>query len=279
MEENKLSIVEKVILLIVMMFLLLPLGIICYISYADIMIIYTGIVESFTTEKPIYTVIFGLIFCLGVGCIVIPVSFLGIGAWLISVYYIITQKDFTLDDAEGGNTGSTLNRCINRVNIPELSNLYHGTIHILTREQQLRADEQINKGEDYQSKLNSLMRKINDHDLQIQLYHMQFMSDNMLKYLKSNPEKVTLARQFIDYYLAEVINFINYYIELENSNLNTPEIITAKNNIKETIKKFEEAYQQQFSKLVEDKVININVELVIARKMLKEMGISHPTEV
>lgn len=126
MEENKLSIIEKVILLIVMMFLLLPLGIICYISYADIMLIYTGIAESFTTEKPIYAIVVGLIFCLGVGCIVIPASFLGIVAWLTCVYYIITQKDFTLDDTEGGNTGSTFDRCINRINIQELSNLYQG---------------------------------------------------------------------------------------------------------------------------------------------------------
>lgn len=287
MDQNKPSVSERIAALMIMTIFLLPLGILCYIAYGDIMIIYTRLTDASSfADESLGTFIMTLIFFVGIGCITVPLSILGIVIWIIAVYQIITQKDLSFNNDNPTdisnnvdssiNINNSINTIANKIHIPKLSHYYNGTIHILTREQKAHADENINTGEDYQYKLKTLARNIGDPTLQRQLYKMEAISTNILKYLKSNPENASLANQFIDYYLKETVNFVNHYIELEKSNLNTSEIITTKNNIKNIINKFEGAYKNQFSKLIENRLIDINAEIIVARKMLKEIGITSP---
>lgn len=276
MGQNKPSIGEKIAGLMIMGLLLFPLWIICYIAYGNIMIIHAGIMDIYYNGDSLVISLIALMFLIGIACITVPLAGFGILLWVSIVYHLITQKDLSLGNTDTTNIDSNINRLANKIHMPNIYHYYNRTVRILTREQQAHADENIQKGEDYQYTLKTLTRRIGDPALQRQLYKMQALSDNMLKYLKSNPEKVMLAHQFIDYYLKEAANFVNHYLELERSNLNTPEIATAKANIKNTLDKFDEAYKQEFSKLIEDKLFEINAEIIVARKMLKEIGVSSP---
>lgn len=276
MEQNKPSLSERIAGLMIMGLLLFPLWIICYIAYGNIMIIHAGIMDIYYNGDSLVISLIALMFLIGIACITVPLAGFGILLWVSIVYHLITQKDLSLGNTGTTNIDSNINRLANKIHMPNIYHYYNRTVRILTREQQAHADENIQKGEDYQYTLKTLTRRIGDPALQRQLYKMQALSDNMLKYLKSNPEKVMLAHQFIDYYLKEAANFVNHYLELERSNLNTPEIATAKANIKNTLDKFDEAYKQQFSKLIEDKLFEINAEIIVARKMLKEIGVSSP---
>lgn len=257
-----------------MLLLLFPLWIICYIAYGNIMVIHAGIMDIYYNGDSLAISIIALMFLIGIACITVPLAALGIMLWLSIVYHLITKNDLPFSNTGTTNIDSNINRLATKIHMPNIYHYYNRTVRILTKEQQAHVDENIQKGENYQYTLNTLTRRIGDPALQRQLYKMQSLSDNMLKYLKSNPEKVILAHQFIDYYLKEATTFVNHYLELERSNLNTPEIIAAKANIKNTLDKFDEAYKQQFSKLIEDKLFEINTEIIVARKMLKEIGIS-----
>lgn len=246
MEQNNISLGERIAGLVVMAGLLIPLWLICYLAYANIMMIYTGLTDPSTFNHGLGVHIIIMIFLLGTACITIPLAALAITIWLSVTYQLATRSDLSPNAA----ISARISTLAEKIRLPKIARHNNRIPPELTREQQEHAAENIHTGEYYQSKLDILIAQVNNPALRERLLKMRILSTNMLDYLKSNPEKTALAHQFIDYYLKETCAFVDHYIELERSNLNTPEIAAAMENIKNTIDRFEEAYKQQFSKLM-----------------------------
>ena len=56
-------------------------------------------------------------------------------------------------------------------------------------------------------------------------------------------------------------------------NLNTPEINQLKAKTKITLESFDEAYEAQFSRMVSDKIMEMESELQVARQIMSDAGI------
>ena len=120
--------------------------------------------------------------------------------------------------------------------------------------------------------LKGSIRYINDIELKNQLMEMQRISANILRYLQKHPEKISLARRFIDYYQDTTAGLIEKYIEIEHTQLNTDNILEIKQRTKNTIMSLKNAYVEQFEKLLNDQLINMDAELKVMENTIKADG-------
>lgn len=121
--------------------------------------------------------------------------------------------------------------------------------------------------------LQAAVPEVQDKELAAQLIKMQQISQNMLAYLQKNPAKLTLAQQFVDYYQDRAVVLMKKYFSLEETALQTPEVSTIKGRIKTTLYSFDEAYEEQFTKLLNDQLLDVDAELKVVRQMFDSDGI------
>lgn len=121
--------------------------------------------------------------------------------------------------------------------------------------------------------LNDAMDHLQDVELKEQLAKIQDIAYRMLQYLKKNPEKILLARRYVDYYQDRAVVMVNQYIEMEKLKLESDEVVSMKHRIKDMLDSFDEAYEEQFSKLLNDQLLNMDAELKVMQQNLDADGI------
>ena len=107
--------------------------------------------------------------------------------------------------------------------------------------------------------LNEIIRQLSDRELIGQLEKMQAIAFKMLNY--------------INYYQDRALSLSQQFLEFEEMNLNTPEINQLKAKTKITLESFDEAYEAQFSRMVSDKIMEMESELQVARQIMSDAGI------
>ncbi|MBQ9365825.1 MAG: 5-bromo-4-chloroindolyl phosphate hydrolysis family protein [Schwartzia sp.] len=121
--------------------------------------------------------------------------------------------------------------------------------------------------------IQEAMPGIKDSELRAQLDELQHTSRNMLTYLEKYPEKLPLARRFIDYYQDRTVELVKKYQDFAATGLSTPDVLTAIDRIKKGLADFRYAYEDQFSRLMSDSFIDLDVELKVAEQEMSFDGI------
>lgn len=120
--------------------------------------------------------------------------------------------------------------------------------------------------------LQKSLKQIIDVELINQLQKMQKTSANILHYLQKHPEKISLARRFIDYYQDTTTKLVEKYIELEHTQLNTENVNAIKQRTKDTLIGLDNAYTEQFEKLISDQLLDMDAELKVMENTIKADG-------
>lgn len=122
------------------------------------------------------------------------------------------------------------------------------------------------------SYIKGSLKYIRDSELKMHVQDMQKVSLNILQYLQKHPEKITLARRFIDYYQDTVAGLIEKYVEIENTQLNTDSVNDIKERTKSTLYGLSNAYTEQFEKLINDQLLDMDAELKVMENTIKADG-------
>ena len=125
------------------------------------------------------------------------------------------------------------------------------------------------------NRLNSVIRSLEDAELCRQLEKMQDIAGKMLLYMKENPDRISLAERFINYYQDRAVVLSSQFLEFEQMKLETPEITEIKAKTKRTLAAFDEAYTAQFSSMLSNKVMEIESELKVAEQIMSDAGIQN----
>lgn len=126
--------------------------------------------------------------------------------------------------------------------------------------------------DDYNS-IERERRALQDKEMNAQLAKMQKIAANFLRYLQAHPEKVGLARRFVDYYQDRALLLLRKFLELEKTELHSPEVQQTKEKIKEVLDSFDEAYEDQFSKVLNAQMMDLDAELKVMKQTLESDGI------
>ena len=121
-------------------------------------------------------------------------------------------------------------------------------------------------------------RRIGDVDLSRQLGKMQQVAGNMLRYLEKNPKKIPQAQRFIDYYQDRAVRLVKEYQELEQTELRTGQVQSMKARMKEALSGLDEAYEEQFERLLRDQFIDLDAEIKVMEQTMNSEGIQRSAE-
>ena len=130
---------------------------------------------------------------------------------------------------------------------------------------------------DYNS-LNGIIRQLQDQELAEQLKKMQGIAQRMIGYMREHTAKISMADQFINYYQDRALSLSRQFLEFEQMGLNTPEIAEIKAKTKRTLESFDEAYEAQFSRMLTDKMLEVESELKVAEQIMSDAGIQNTSD-
>ena len=116
------------------------------------------------------------------------------------------------------------------------------------------------------------MTKIRDLELKEESERLHRTAGNILKYLEKNPGKIPQARQFIDYYQDAASQLLEKYVDLQNTGLNTEDTRRLKVQTEEAIRTLNEAFENQFQKLMSEELLDMEAELQLLRQTMKMEG-------
>ncbi len=140
------------------------------------------------------------------------------------------------------------------------------------------AQESFDKAVADYNAINDIIRHLKDNELIEQLKKMQAIAHKMIGYLQEHPEKLSLADQFINYYQDRALSLSRQFQEFEEMNLNSKDVARLKAKIKITLSSFDEAYEAQFTRMVSDKILELESELQVARQIMSDAGIHNIPE-
>ena len=140
------------------------------------------------------------------------------------------------------------------------------------------AQESFDKAVSDYNAINDIIRHLDDKELIEQLKKMQAIAHKMIGYLQEHPEKLSLADQFINYYQDRGLSLSRQFREFEEMNLNSKDVAQLKAKIKITLSSFDEAYEAQFTRMVSDKILELESELQVARQIMSDAGIHNIPE-
>ena len=113
------------------------------------------------------------------------------------------------------------------------------------------------------------MEQIEDREIKEGSMRLHRMAAGILAYLEKHPDRIDMARRFIDYYQDTASSLLARYVELQNSGLDTPEIQKLKEDVKKATAALNKAFEQQFARIMSSEILDMDVEIRTIESMMK----------
>lgn len=117
---------------------------------------------------------------------------------------------------------------------------------------------------------------LTDPDLRRTVANMQHIARNFLYYLQQYPERIGLAEHFIDYYQDRAVYMVHKYKKLAATGVKTDKVVNTQNKLKTLISQLDQAYEEQFTQVMEAELVTIDGETTVMAKNLSDQGLYDP---
>ena len=126
-------------------------------------------------------------------------------------------------------------------------------------------------GEDFE-RIRQAGLKIKDSELKKKVLQLQDTAQNILHYLTENPEKIPLARRYIDYYQDTAANVLENYLVIQKTGFHTRETQEARQNTIEAVGTLDAAFRMQFDKLMQNELMDMEADFNLLKQTLRSEG-------
>ncbi len=120
--------------------------------------------------------------------------------------------------------------------------------------------------------LQSLRGEIKDTEMVQDLVSLQNISANMLRYMEHHPERTAQAEEFINIYQDKTVSMLRQYMELEETQLASSEVAAMKVRVKDMLRSFHAVYEEQFGRLLNYQLMDLDAELQVLQRSLQKDG-------
>lgn len=121
------------------------------------------------------------------------------------------------------------------------------------------------------------IRRINDTlpdpGITRQLDDLEQVTQKIFDYVKQHPEKLPQIRKFLRYYLPTTLKLMEAYRELENHG-DYGKVESTKNEIKTALGNINKAFENLFSNLLQNDLMNLSADISALESMLAQEGLS-----
>lgn len=111
--------------------------------------------------------------------------------------------------------------------------------------------------------IQEAMGHIPDRAMVAQLQNLQAISARMMQYLNTHPRRIPMAAQFIDYYQDRTAGLVRQYLSQKETGMQTEALEKLQKDMRTTFQGFTVAYEQQFARVIDGEVMDIDVEMKV----------------
>ena len=128
------------------------------------------------------------------------------------------------------------------------------------------------------NRMKKAAAQIREQPLGPQCAELVELAGNILDYLTENPEKITAARRYIDYYQETAANVLEHYTELKKTGLSTAETEKILRSTQESVATLKAAFNMQFEKLMQNELLDMEADLKLLKQTLRSEGYREPAK-
>lgn len=117
--------------------------------------------------------------------------------------------------------------------------------------------------------IETCKRKIRDSEVKTEVERLNLTAEKIIAFLEENPEKIRLARQFIDYYQDTASSLLQKYVKLQDTALSTDEVQKLKTETAKAVKTLNTVFEGQFQKLLRNEMVDMDAEIRLLQQTAK----------
>ena len=125
--------------------------------------------------------------------------------------------------------------------------------------------------EDFSS-IGHSMEAIEDPAMKLESERLHHTAGRILSYLEENPDKIMLARQFIDYYQDMASRLLDKYVKLQERGLDTEKTTELKEQTGKALLALNRAFEGQFEKLMQDEIMDMDADIRLLKQTMRMEG-------
>ena len=122
------------------------------------------------------------------------------------------------------------------------------------------------------AQIDNISKQLEDRELVTNVQDICNTSNKIIDTLSKNPGKLAQVNNFINYYLPVTIKILQRYDEIENQRLNSEESQKFMKSVRDMIVKIKEAFREQLNNMYQAEIIDTDAELKVFEEMLKSDG-------
>ncbi len=117
--------------------------------------------------------------------------------------------------------------------------------------------------------LDKTGKKIQDDSVRRLALELYLSGISIFEHLQKNPEKIGLARRFINYYLDTAAGLLEKYQKLVSSRVRGESVERAKSDIVSGLTVLTRAFDQQYERLMQGEIMDITTDVRVLEQALR----------
>jgi hypothetical protein len=122
------------------------------------------------------------------------------------------------------------------------------------------------------SRLSYLANQFDDEELERKIKHICATASEILRNVTRKPELVNDTRYFMNYYIPVLTKIVQSYANLKANKASGSAVADTKDSMDELIAEAEAAFQKQLDALLGGNIIDINAEIAVFKRSMREDG-------
>ena len=125
------------------------------------------------------------------------------------------------------------------------------------------------------SEMRRLNDSIEDETISAQIDRIEQTTSRIFDHVMAHPEKKTVVRRFLDYYLPTVLKLLNQYDRMDSLGTGGENIDKAKEKITSMLSSVSAAFDKQLDSLFKDDYMDISAEVTVLEQMMQQEGLTN----
>ncbi len=134
-------------------------------------------------------------------------------------------------------------------------------------------DAMILRGQQLLQQIRSENARLPEPEITAQIDAIESVANQIFKAVLEQPDKANQIRRFMDYYLPTTLKMLVAYRRMEENRVTGENANDARRRIRESLDMVIEAFNKQLSQLYENDTMDINTDIDVMQKMLKQDGL------
>lgn len=136
-----------------------------------------------------------------------------------------------------------------------------------------QADEMIAQGRSLLQEIRAVNDRIGQPELSDQISRLEGICRQMFKEVQRRPQKVSLIRRSLDYYLPVVLKLLDSYSNMEAKQVQGENVQATMKKIENVMETVLKAFSNQLDGLYKDEALDISTDITVLQGMLAQEGL------